>query len=95
MDHLRQRGFTIVEVFIVLLIAVVIVAGTYFVFKSRNADSPAAKDAAATGAVNAEDVPAAPEVKTTADLDTSTNTLDQAQLDGSDDSALDAQADGF
>lgn len=92
MNKLRERGFTVVEGLLVLLLVAAIVAAGWFVF-NRMKDKED-KDATTNTSQSASD---ASEVNDTEDLDAVNKTLDDTNLDASstDSSELDTELSGF
>lgn len=92
MNKLRERGFTVVEGLLVLLLVAAIVAAGWFVF-NRMKDKED-KGATTNTSQSASD---ASEVNDTEDLDAVNKTLDDTNLDASstDSSELDTELSGF
>ena len=92
--HKNQSGFSAVELVIVLVVAGVLAFVGYTVY-NRQQDNKAADNGTNQSAV-ANDVPSAPEVKSTSDLDKASAALDDANLDdNSDSSQLDSEMSNF
>jgi hypothetical protein len=94
MKRTREQGFSPVEIIVTVLIIGLLVGVGYMVMKRRSADT-AKTSTVTSGAVDDAAVPAAPQIQSTTDLDTSVQTLDEAQLNSSDSSALDTQMNGL
>lgn len=90
----NQAGFSAVELVIVLVVIGVLAFVGYTVY-NRQQDNKAA-DSGTSQSATASDVPPAPEVKNTNDLDKASATLDQVNPgDDSDSSQLDSELNAF
>jgi Tfp pilus assembly protein PilV len=70
-----QAGFSIVETLVVVVVLVALGFVGYKVYNRQHATTSTASQS--TGSATANDVAAAPDVKTTSDLDKAATTLDQ------------------
>jgi len=92
----REKGFSAVEGVIVLVVVLVVgFAGFMLVKHPKGNDTASNADTAATSTDS--DVPAAPAVTKTSDLDTAVKILDNTNLDAAatDTADLDTQLSGF
>lgn len=90
----NQSGFSVVELVIVLAVVVVLGFVGYSVYKSQNnkTDDTTTTSQSAT----ASDVPSAPTINSTSDLDEAAIMLDQTDTSSSSDSAqLDSELQSF
>lgn len=93
MEHNNMRktkGFSVVEILIVVVV-VGIVAALGVVGYGRWKQTQVANKTDTTQ----QTVSAAPEIKTSSDLDTALTTLDQADVTGTDTAQLDSQSNSF
>lgn len=93
----NQSGFSIIEIAVVVVL-VGIVALLGYTFYNRQNSNPVADTATATQSAVATDVPVAPAVKSTGDLDAALAILDQTNPAGSnnaDATLLDSQVANF
>ncbi|HET7640450.1 MAG TPA: prepilin-type N-terminal cleavage/methylation domain-containing protein [Ktedonobacteraceae bacterium] len=89
-----QSGFSVVEVVIAIVVLGLIGLVGYNLY-TKQADNKAANGSTSQSAT-ATDVPAAPEVASTSDLDKSSTILDEADTTASSDAAaLDSQLQSF
>lgn len=89
----NQSGFSIVEILIVVVVLGLIGLISYN-FYTKQSDTTA--NSTTSQSATAEDVPAAPEVTSTSDLDIASTMLDEADTSSSSDSAeLDSQLQSF
>lgn len=90
----KQAGFSAVELVIVLVVVGVLATVGYMVY-SRQQDNKTANSGTSQSA-SAEDVPSAPEIKSSSDLDKASATLDDVNLDkNKDGSQLDSELSTF
>ena len=92
-----RKGFSVVEIVIILAVVGIIGALGYTVYKNQTAKNSTA-DQTTSQAATASDVKSTPAIKSTADLDTAAATLDQTDPNGSDTSdasQLDTQLSDF
>lgn len=87
MNHLKkQNGFSLVEIGIVVVVIVVIAALGYVAW-NKFANQDAQTETSTSQSTTAEDVPSAPQIQETNDLDEADATLDEINVNGSDDDA--------
>ena len=96
MSYKSQRGFSVFE--LVTICGVVLALGLlgYIVYSRQNSNDNVGTENAQTQTVS--DVPSAPAISSSADLDKASDTLDQIDLDSSntnDTSQLDSQLAAF
>ncbi len=94
MSHIRQRGFSAIEV-VIALVVVAAIGGTGYLAYNRMKDAnktPTASEQAEKGST-----PSAPVVNNTADLDTASKALDNTNVDASatDTTQLDSELNNF
>lgn len=89
----RQSGFSIIEV---LLVVVVVGLLGYLGYRFYASQQPSPTASTVTTSAVANDVPAAPQISSTSDLDQAAAQLDQVDTSSSSDlAALDAQVQSF
>lgn len=90
----NQSGFSAVELVIILVVAGALAFVGFTVYSRQQNNKPA--DSSTSQSAVANDVPSAPEVKSTGDLDKASATLDSVNLDDSSDSSqLDSELNTF
>ena len=96
MNHLKkQNGFSLVEMVIVVIVIVVIAALGYVAW-NKFANKDAQMETSTSQPATADDVPTAPQIKTTDDLDEASTTLDEIDLnESSDDAQLEREVESF
>ncbi len=94
MKNIRQAGFSVVEVVVVLTVLATVAALGYFAMNRMDTDT--ASTPSSTTTTQSSDDLAAPDIKTKSDLTDAQQTLDSdsADLDAAD-SELNAQTDAF
>ena len=91
----KQLGFSLVEGLIVIAVIALVAAVGYVAWNQFNNNNDQVITTSEQKAV-AEDVPAAPEINETGDLDEANAALDSVEVGGSDDSAtLEREAESF
>ena len=91
----KQLGFSLVEGLIVIAVIALVAAVGYVAWNQFNNSNDQVTTTSEQKAV-AEDVPAAPEINETSDLDEANAALDSVEVGGSDDSAtLEREAESF
>ena len=91
----KQLGFSLVEGLIVIAVIALVAAVGYVAWNQFNNNNDQVITTSEQKAV-AEDVPAAPEINETSDLDEANAALDSVEVGGSDDSAtLEREAESF
>jgi len=90
----NQSGFSVVELVVVLVIVALLGAAGYVVYNRHANSKPAAT--AASQSATANDVPTAPEVNSSSELDQEQSVLDQTDISSSNDTAqLNSQLQSF
>lgn len=90
----NQSGFSVVELVIILLVVGALAFVGYMVYNRQQDDKTTVNDTSQS--VATDDVPSAPEIKTTGDLDKASATLDQVDVDSNNDSSqLDSELSAF
>lgn len=96
MNHLKQQnGFSLVEIVIVVIVIAVIAALGYVAW-NKFANQDEQMETSTSQPATADDVPTAPQIETTDDLDEASTTLDEIDLNGSgDDAQLEREVESF
>jgi hypothetical protein len=97
MKRIREAGFAVVELVIVLLILAALVGGGYWVYKQRSDDKDYKNTTNTTQEADDTDTATAPQVNDTDDLQPAEKALDDTNLDASteDGAELDSQTSSF
>lgn len=91
----NHQGFSLIEVVIVVIV-VGLIAALGYVAWNKFANQDAQTETSTSQSATAEDVPAAPQIETTDDLDEASTTLDQIDVNGSgDDAQLEREVESF
>ncbi len=81
----NQTGFSAVELIVALVVVGGLIFAGYTVFNRQQPQESA--DTTTSQPVTVNDVPSAPEIKDTDDLDKASAALDQVEIDGDNDSS--------
>jgi len=97
MRQIRQAGFTVIEAVIVIVIVGALLAVGVWVVKNQSDNKDKSSNTSQTSEETSADVPEAPAVEDTEDLDAAQKALDESDLDAgtTDNSQLDSQTSGF
>jgi len=96
MSRLRERGFTMVEGVVIVIVVLVLASVSYMAYKRMKQQDSTKKDTTSEQSSSA-DTPSAPTVNNTSDLDEATAALDKTNLDASatDSADLDKELNNF
>lgn len=86
MSRINQSGFSIVELGVIVVVILVLGFVGYGVYSRQQTSTSNSTSNSATATDKATDVPAAPYVSTSSDLDKAVKTLDQTDPSGSNNS---------
>ena len=90
-----QTRFSLIEVGLAAIFILIVIAGGTYAYNRQNQNE--ATGASQTGSISTpDDVPEAPEIKSTGDLENAEQTLDNINLESADEtSTLDSELDAF